>query len=82
MVDLKAQARSQKATAKRQASTEARRQATIRMSQEVINEFNAAHEFDVTTELGVDQLNRKVWESTGRTIWQIRDERLKSQGAA
>lgn len=76
MVDLKAQARRKARAGKVSAATEARREVMIRLYHEVINELNAGHNFDLTTMLGLDMLNRKTWEATGRTIVQIRDERV------
>lgn len=78
MVNLKNEARNKRARELRESERQARCEMMRRLSQEVIQEMNTNYNFDTSTELGIDQLNRKVWEKTGRTIWQLRDERAKT----
>lgn len=78
MVNLKNEERNKRAKQIRESERVARCEMMRRLSQEVISEWNANYNFDTNTELGIDQLNRKVWEATGRTIWEIRDERAKA----
>jgi DnaJ-class molecular chaperone len=79
MVDEAAEAKKLAAAAKRDAAMFAKAEATRAASEIVINEMNAQlGPFDVATALGVDQLNRAVYLKFGKTIWQIRDQKLRA----
>jgi len=46
---------------------------------QVVNEMNALYgPFDVTTALGIDQLNYATAKATGKALHVIRDERIKN----
>lgn len=79
MRDLKKDAAAAKRKEAKQAAAAARQELFRRVYWEVINEFNPVYgPFDVTTPLGVDQLNCRVYRALGKGIAQIRDERVKS----
>lgn len=79
MVDLKKQQERQAAAAKRQAEKEAFH-ANMRAAYEaVVAEMNALlGPFDVTTQLGVHQLDQAVAKKFGRAMHVIRNERMKA----
>lgn len=80
MVDLvKESARKQRAAIK-QTEQLARQQAVIQMTERVFAEFNPIYgPFDISTELGRDQLNCAVARALGKNIYRIRDERLNHE---
>jgi len=78
MVDPKKVAARKAAAAKRDANQQANRARVMAMSNEVIAEMNALYgPFNVETELGIDQLNKAVATARNKSLWAIRDERLR-----
>jgi hypothetical protein len=77
MVDLAKLAKLEAKRAEKHAAQAARCKAYSEAYRAVIAEFNPVYgPFDVTTELGVDQLNCAIYRATGKGIAKIRDERM------
>lgn len=79
MVDLKKEQARKTAAEKHQAALQEKREITIAATNAVLKEMNSVfdNKFDIETQLGIDQLNKACGEKFGKSIWIIRDERLK-----
>lgn len=77
MVDLAKVAKAEAKRAEKHAAQAAKAAAVSAAYRAVIAEFNPVYgPFDVTTALGVDQLNCALYRATGKGIAKIRDERM------
>jgi len=79
LVDEAKEAKRRANAAVKAADNEARRQLMSDAYWQVVNEMNALYgPFDVTTALGIDQLNYATAKATGKALHVIRDERIKN----
>lgn len=78
MIDLVKEQVKKTTSEKRHAAQVERRELVMAASAAVIAEMNGVfgNQFDIETQLGVDQLNKAVAGKFGKSIWIIRDERL------
>jgi hypothetical protein len=77
MVDLAARAKKQAAAAVRSEQANRKAAATMEMTAAVKAELNSKFgPFDIETVLGVELLNCATYKKLGKTIWEIRDERM------
>ena len=78
MVDLKAEATRKEKAAASKAEKEAYHVEMRRLYEETVKEMNTIYgPFDTDTLLGLDQLNKAVFQATGKTLVNLRDEKLK-----
>jgi DnaJ-class molecular chaperone len=76
-VDVAAEAKRKAAAAKRNSIAEAKRASVIAATAVTVTKFNNAYgPFAVDTQIGVELLNKKVFITTGKTIWEHRDALL------
>ena len=77
MVDLAARAKKQAAAAVRADEANRNASAVKEVTAAVKAELNSKFgPFDIMTEMGVELLNRAAVKVLGKTIWEIRDERM------
>ena len=77
MIDLAAVEKKQAAADKRQAAANKGRDSYIAAMTAVKAKFNAAFNYDMTTELGIAMLNRSVYQQTGMNLVQHTESMLK-----
>jgi hypothetical protein len=78
LVDLKKEAAAKVRADKREAAQQAKREIMIAAWNETVAELNAElGPFDVSTELGIDQLNKACAGKYRKGIAQMRDDKLK-----
>ena len=79
MVDLAARAKKQAAAAVRADEANRKASAVKEVTAAVKAELNSKFgPFDIMTEMGVELLNRAAVKILGKTIWEIRDERMEA----
>jgi hypothetical protein len=79
MVDPKAEARKAVARAKTKQASDASAARHIKALNAVVSDLNPKHgPFDVSTQLGMENLNRAVSQATGKSLYAHRDEYMKN----